>query len=379
MSDFSHLDFLAHDDSKKADGGGDAFFGLEVDDKRSKLDKQAEVVLYLQKLTSDQSATNVDIQKELGIFLDGKDAEVLSMLRYNKAVEVIAPSYDGGEVLYRYHAKYKVGNRYELLALIERSYAGILQSDIKACYPAVEDDIKDMIVGGDVLACHNKGNEGGNDVALFSRGHPFFVELSGEVTAQPGCDFLTTSHDITSEVRRGDALCLDYGSTGAKWFRIDCAIHAGTTRQPERGTPPLTVSSIRERALKQKTFAKVFNDCTIPLDADYTSSGPSTGGAIKHGCTNDIRALWESTVEKTEGYKHIRADHALTEELISLNLITRPGTSASSSQGHKRVTKQKRPTVRAKRKTGKVSNTHLDGTALGDLFNKLRAEENSKR
>jgi len=75
----------------------------------------------------------------------------------------------------------------------------------------------------------------------------------------------------------------------------------------------------------------------------------------------------------------MRADHALTEELISLNLITRPGTSASSSQGHKRVAKQKRPTVRAKRKTGKVSNTHLDGTALGDLFNKLRAEENSKR
>jgi len=388
MSGFGGLSFLNHDDSLNPGGSStgrdDALFGSSIADNRTDVEKQAEVVKYLTKLTSSQKASSVDIQKELGIFLNGKDARVLRMLKSNMKVEVIMPGPEGGEVFYRYHTDFEVRDCHELLALINRRDSGIQESDVSHCYNGVQQDLEAMILAGEVIAWKNK--EGG-DRSIFRRGTPFYVELSGAVTATHNTDSLRTERDLQKEIRRGDAISLEFDDGAVpKWFRVDCAIDS-RPNQPERGRPPLTVSSLVPRALKQNSFAKPFNRHMLPLDSDFKSNRktkktePHTGVAVKHGCTNDIRDMWIETREDIKDFidqsnrSVSRSDMLLTQRLIQTGLISQQGLALSntSESGQKRIKRVAKKKPAQKRRIGqKVSNAHLEGTLIGDLARQHR-------
>ena len=192
--------------------------------------------------------------------------------------------------------------------------------------------------------------------------------LSGEVTAIPGKDSIDCSVNIMNEIRRGDVILV-----GDSFFRVDCRIEgSGKSNQPERAKPPLSVSSTEDHDPKgRNTYLKPFSLNVLPLDGDYDGSHTITCKALKHGCTNDIRQIWNATNEELSNLRAdpYRFDSSLQDELIRLKLLTRPGSDLSKTQfkGDAQV-KQKRIKVQKQRKWTRVSNTHLIGTELGSIL-----------
>lgn len=71
----------------------------------------------------------------------------------------------------------KCSNKGQLIELIRRSCNGLVLSDIKSCYEGVESDVMSLIVGGDIIAVHNKVEF--KSLILYPRGRPFLSKLSG--------------------------------------------------------------------------------------------------------------------------------------------------------------------------------------------------------
>lgn len=68
-------------------------------------------------------------------------------------------------------------NKAQLSELIRRSRNGLVLADVRSCYEGVEADVMSMIVGGDIIAVHNKVEF--KSLILYPRGRPFLTKLSG--------------------------------------------------------------------------------------------------------------------------------------------------------------------------------------------------------
>jgi hypothetical protein len=55
------------------------------------------------------------------------------------------------------------------------------------------------------------------------------------------------------------------------------------------------------------------------LDGDYDGSTTTTERAKRHGCSNDIRKLWQDSLLSA---KKFRSDNELEDEMIKLGLIS---------------------------------------------------------
>ncbi len=371
MADYSHLTFLQHTQSSTTTGVDDPWGDFGVEDKRSDQEKHADVVDYLLKLTSGQWAHSVDVEKVLGIFLKGKDHLVLRWLRTNPKVEI--KETDSGE-FYRYRAKYDITNRNELMKLIDRHAMGISLNDVKTAYKTAEQDVEKMLVGGDIIACKNKEKK---DQTLFPRKRPFLAQLSGTASYYPGKSAITTDKDVSTEIRRGDAI-----GVGDNWFRIDMSLEGARTNQPERARPPLSVCHIPlpEKAAPRK-YDRPFTSTEIPLDGVVDSmkkpkkdrSDLYEGPAVKHGVTNDIKTIWDKSMEGMRKFRSKEMHNSLETELIRLNLLSRKGQDVSLFKDFGQ--RQKRVKQRVKRKSTNVSNTHLAGTEIGALLEQMREEQ----
>jgi hypothetical protein len=53
-------------------------------------------------------------------------------------------------------------------------------TDVKSCYEGVEADVMSLIVGGDIIAVHNRVEF--KSLILYPRGKPFLTKLSGTRT-----------------------------------------------------------------------------------------------------------------------------------------------------------------------------------------------------
>ena len=355
--DHSHLTFFKHGEAKTALG-----VGMEkTSDTSSNLTLQANVIMYLQKLTSEQHATPVSILRELGIDLLDRNKDVLSMVRNNPKVEVVE---EGNVVSYlKYRSKFNVHNKEELRNLIIRYKSGVSSKDLQDTYHGVTSDMLEMRSTGEVIANKNRDKDD-KDIFLYPRGIPFFVELSGSVKAVPGDDTITCSENNGEEIRRGDVILI-----GGSGFRVDCCIE-GRSSQPARAKPPLSVSSLvdhDQRGLNK--YLKKFTENIIPLDGDYDGDEAFVGTALKHGCTNDLRALWGKTASEMEtlGLSTDRRQFEinLEDKLIKLGLLTRSGSAIATKAKTVIQEKQKRLKSKKTYTFHRQSNTHLDGTSLG--------------
>jgi hypothetical protein len=270
----------------------------------------------------------------------------------------------------------------DLLNLIQRVQTGVSDHDVADCYHGVKEDIKALITSGislfyefpqysnlsppasgQVIACKNKDKDH-KDIILYPRQQPFFVNLSGEIRALPGKEEVETSIDLTSEIRRGDAILV-----GENYFRVDCRISGGRANQPERARAPLSVSSLTTHDLRGKNVYYLdFTDKCIPLDREFDGMEPFTGKALKHGCTNDIRDLWKKSQEVA--FPLLSDQVRLQDELIRLKLLTRPGSEiATKSKIGDGEPKQKRmKTTQKQSRFNRQTNTHLIGTELGAVL-----------
>ena len=377
-----HLSFLLHGEGKNSLAS--SMFGPPVSSSsqspsvtnKTPIVMQAEIVSYLMNLTSGKQASPVDILRELGIDLVNRHSNVLDLVKCNPKViyiegdssEQIDASAGKQPFYLKYHAKFEVYNKSDLLNLLDRVKAGISRSDLLNCYDGVHGDLDEMMHSGEVIANKNKDKDT-KDIILYPRGPLFLTELSGTVQAKQGVDELKTDLDVTNEIRRGDAILVK-----ESWFRIDCHIEGSRSNQPERAKPPLTVSSTASHDPRgRNVYKKVINESTIPLDGEYDGD-QFHGKAYKHGCSNDLRELWNKTKEDLEPFKKEldRFDIVMENELIRLKLLTRPGSTSvpKAPRGelkHKRIKKSSGQS-KGWSKFSRPSNTHLLGTELGKVL-----------
>ena len=321
-----------------------------------------DIIEYLRGIPRDLKATFVDIERELGIDLN-HEQYVLDMLKSNPKVEVERTGENSNDLTFRYRTKFNIANKAELVKEIGRVQNGIAAMDIctPPCYAGVELDIQNLIVGGDIIACKNKTLK---TAVLFPRGRAFFSALSGTVTAAPGQQAVKTSESLLSEVRRGDAI----GISG-NWFRVASNVGSVGSHQAERASAPLSVTSDVELSDKN-VYRDRFDHSVLPLDGDYDGEAAFTGPALRHGVTNDVRALWRDTAAKA---KEFRDGPSLRHELVRCKLLSTIGLQTNGAA----KTREKKPKERKKRKardTGRVFNSHLQGSAL-DLAMKALAEQ----
>jgi hypothetical protein len=134
-----------------------------------------------------------------------------------------------------------VRNKEELLNIINQVKTGIIMTELinsnRITYPVLEAELLEMIegsvhlalthslthllthcTGGEIIAVKNKDPKVKSAI-LFPRGTPFYCELSGTVTTTPGTVTVKTSHDLTMEIRRGEAVRIGRNATDP-WFRV---------------------------------------------------------------------------------------------------------------------------------------------------------------
>jgi predicted transcriptional regulator len=339
----------------------------EEEQKQRRKQRHGAIVDYLKGLKRDQSATVDDIMTELNINLR-TEQYVLDMIKSNPKIEV-KRRYVDDVLFFKYRQKFVIRNKVELLEEIERVASGISMKEITnpPSYPGIEADCHSLIVGGDIIAAKNKEFK----AVLYPRGQPFFTRLSGDVTAVPGSMDLTTSVDLRSEIRRGDAIRV--GIRG-DWYRVSSAAPAG--RELERQTAPLSVSSERDMSEKN-VYRDDFEADSLPLDGDYegrpegagegsgsssssssssSSDGKYTGGAYRHGCANSIRAVWADTTNDLKKVVSRANDPnsnaiALRKQLVELKLISHVTSTEGGVKAKNTLQKARnRDNVKKKRK-----------------------------
>jgi hypothetical protein len=353
----------------------------EEDSKRARKQMHSAIVDYLKGLTREQKATVEDIHKELGINLN-KQQYVLDMIKSNPKVEV-ERRYIDDVLFFKYRQKFEINNKSELLWEIDRVSSGISMKEITnpPCYPGVEEDCHNMIVGGEIIAVKNKEFK----AVLFPRGQPFITRLTGDVEAYPGAADLATTADLRREIRRGDAIRI--GMRG-DWYRISSAAPSG--RELDRQTAPLSVTSEREMSEKN-VYRDDFDERVLPLDGDYEGNMPGgegededgvyTGGAYRHGCANNIRGVWGETLPDLKKIVS-RANNpnsnaiALRKELVALKLVSNQASTEAGVNAKKSLQRARsRDKVKKKRKYSeragtKSFNEHLKGSALEQVMKK---------
>lgn len=246
---------------------------------------------------------------------------------------------------------------------IDRTASGIVLNDIIDCYDALESDVMEMIVGGDIIAIKNKELK---SLVLYPRGRPFLVELSAPVTARPGEVSVTTAAPLKGEMRRGEAVKI-----GDYWYRVSTSAKgAGSANRPT------SVLLDKDPPAAKNDYLLPFDHRLLPLDGDFEGD-LYTGPAYRHGCTTDLGELWMKTAAAMVPFQG--KDSELAQKLVSLNLLS---TQFMHRPVHAKKTADKAgPKKRAKRMResqmnsgGFGVNSHLRGTKLARVLQETREQ-----
>jgi hypothetical protein len=269
------------------------------------LEKQADILRFLKAHRSSGYLPPSIIYRGTGIDLDEADESVARILEKNPKISIEqVPDPENPQIMlstYAYQSKYNhVRDRATLLAQINRSKYGVDQKDLNDCYDGVEDNIKELIVGGEIIAIANSEDK---TTILFPRGETFFVELDGIITIGENCTngehlallqstenggtvppanegdqsrkrlivLLETDADPTKQLRRGEAVYV-----GGQWCRVSSAVKAGASleEQPARAQAPFTVTSLVDLPKRNLVdgYVRPFDEKTLPLDRPLAES-----------------------------------------------------------------------------------------------------------
>lgn len=253
---------------------------LEVDDRnRTDLEKQYEVIQFLKKHRSSGCLLPNIIYNATGVDLS-EDISVVKLLLNNSAIKVEEMPDPENPALtiwtFGYQAKFhNVKNKIGLLAQINREKNGIRQEHLMDSYDGVENDIRDMITAGEIIAIFNEEKK---DKVLFPRGESFLVELDGHITldsqllAAISVDpelserIHTVKNDVNpmQQIRRGEAIWI-----GGQWFRVSSAVREGPLKdQPKEAQAPDSVSMNKDLSKKNELegYIRILSEIAIPLD-----------------------------------------------------------------------------------------------------------------
>lgn len=331
VESFQHAPSMTFNDDISGGDGGVSALAASVAHKPD-LEKQFDVIHFLQAHRSAGCLAPNVIYKATGIDLEEADESVAKMLQHNPKIRVEqVPDPENPSIMiatYAYQAKYNhVRDRTTLLAQINRCKNGVPMRDLLDAYDGVEYDIGGLITAGDVLAIINTEDK---DKILFPRGDAFLVELDGIISC-PGAlgndgmvsatqtqqlqsqkngmhvdgvnghhhnmngkntnsgDLSASYHhdhkqkpiyvvecdvDPRNQIRRGEAV-----NVGGQWFRVSSAVRDGLplSEQPVRAQAPLSVVSLSDLSKRNlhDGYIRDFTAKQLPLDAALSATGIS--------------------------------------------------------------------------------------------------------
>jgi hypothetical protein len=367
------FDFLQrqHLDDAASDGGDDDLADVELAGSTDELshsvhnkpdlEKQFDIIAFLQNHRGSGFLTPVVIYRSTGIDLVDADATVAEMLEHNPKVQIERiPDPENPALLmatYSYKAKYNgVRDRATLLALINSMKYGVSMRDLEDSYLTVAKDLDALITAGDVIAIASDDKK---NKRIFSRGQggTFLVELDGIVTLPKTNGFKGSHHaynnnhnstmngtsgeqnghgtnnhaplifsietdmDPTTQIRRGEAI-----QVGGQWFRVSSAVKEGPlSEQPAKAQAPLSVAFNED--LSNPVYLREFKAKTIPLD------GPLSETAQNH--LTQAKTARERLLKLTHGRSggvaaaQLLSSHAHSHNPTVLAATLAGGTSAN--------------------------------------------------
>ena len=390
---------------------------------KSDLEKQSDVLIFLRHHRSSGCLPPSVIYKSLGIDLSdvGNESAVAQMLANNPKInveEVPDPENPSLSIIhYGYRSKFStVRDRATLLAQINRCKHGVKWSDLIDAYEGVENDLKNLLTGGEILGVNNPEERG---KVLFPRGDHFLVELDGCVTvdlpelpkepedkndvvrmetykqellraktSRQSTFLIKTDIDHRTQIRRGEAV-----RVGNEWFRISSAVREGVAleNQPPRAQAPPSVVSMKDLSKKNEVdgYVRRFDKNTFPLDGTLSDAGianlqsakmakerlhaiASGEGGLHRGISGGASATLLSSVATEK-------NSATLAGVFAKNVAASFGMASSrgpgSAAGRKRPTMMKRPGEGGAGRRGSLGNK---GTAP-DADTLKRAVEDAKQ
>lgn len=342
------------------------------------LEKQADILRFLKAHRSAGYLPPSIIYRGTGIDLDEVDEAVAVILEKNPKISIEqVPDPENPQIMlstYAYQSKYNhVRDRATLLAQINRSKYGVDQRDLNDCYDGVEEDLKDLVTAGDIIAVNNSEDK---TTVVFPRGETFITELDGIVTIGENCSngempledstpplaeaaihqnieqkkkrnivCIETDIDPNKQIRRGEAV-----SVGGEWFRVSSMVRAGASLedQPARAQAPLTVTSLTDLSKRNLVdgYIRALNEKTLPLDRPLSEEGANNLEKAKKA-----RKLLHKLVGG-RGHSIGAASQLLSNVANASNPTNLAASLSSTGQGH-----AKRPTARNK---GTGHNANVD-------------------
>jgi len=329
--------------------------------QKNDVEKQMIVVEFLKEVPNREPVNAQKIAAATQINLE-VEPKLRDMLNKNPKVKI-----ENG--LYSYDSHYKILNKRQLVNLIDKEHV-ITWEDIRDSYTGIERDADDLIRTGAVICIENAETK---QRVFFPRGRSFLTDISGEFEVRMNYPFVQPTDDAHLEVRRGDAVRLD-----KMWFRIPVGPVA----------IPNSVSSIRDVTKGNKPIENFTKEGGMPLDCLPPFDPPENPvprqldplnpmapvpeptkkvKGVKYGCSNDIRALWEQTLQDMP-----KDDVDLKAALRKAGIKT--GDAFGARRPKRFMKQQKKKRKRVSNREGKSTNTHLDGSEIGNAIYKAKQD-----
>lgn len=333
------------------------------------LEKQFDVIHFLQAHRSAGCLAPDVIYKATGIDLEEADESVAHMLQRNPKIRVEKiPDPENPSVhiaTYAYQAKYNnVRDVKTLLAQINRCKNGVPMRDLVDAYEGVDQDLQMLITAGDVLAVANSEDK---DKILFPRGDAFLVELDGIISlpkdpkynngnneAEQSKEIYVVETDIDprKQIRRGEAI-----NVGGQWFRVSSAVREGLplSEQPVRAQAPYSVVSLQDLSKRneQDGYIRPFTLQLIPLDAPLTDrtirnmQNAKTARDRLHKLAhtvNGARSGMSTAAQLLSNHAHASNPTTLAQSFAMAAAAATTGSAASGSHVRRRPNMNKAPT-----------------------------------
>ncbi|CAM9288168.1 unnamed protein product [Sphacelaria rigidula] len=241
-----------------------------------------------------------------------------------------------------------------------------------------------------LLSCFRHTRSG--RINLYPRGEMFLTHLPGKVKIPSQLSVAMTQEDMNKYIRRGEAVRL-----GDAWFRVSSEV-LGT--QTQRSKAPLSVTMDQDlssnNVYKNEMGAPASEDgkdgsgkqqdqwsysdrskaelqYPLPVSANYEGAQDFEGRAVRHGCCKALRELWRKTAAE------VPKDPVELHQVMFKKGLTKSKEGAPLKRPKRKapdgsVLREQRAIKRALKRKLKgrtfktVTNTHLEGTAVGKLL-----------
>ena len=327
--------------------------------------KLMRLLEFLREVKDHHALTASEVLDASGV--DVQEEHMMAALKAHRRVDVREDK-ETKQLKFAYKPIYKITCDDDLLTYLANAGSkGLRRIDVEDGGTATKNIVLSMILRGRMIV---EKHATAADEFLYRRNDAYYVPLPGTAEVPPHGRSLITTHDLTSEVRRGDLILIQSAGT------LDPYRVLGVERErAKKKYLPKCVDSLRRLPSRysasswptaKKDLTKIAIECEktlLPFDARYVPIDPPFRGEeglknaklFKLGATNDFRDLWRS-VCKEESFEYPTHADKLDSFLQKHKLVQGDLSSSSTRVSGSR---QKRSKRRRRFMGNRTTNAHM--------------------